>query len=50
MLTNDQIEAVINKLSMLMDGEFNFSLQKILNEKLIFHISMVDEETIMDKL
>ena len=49
-LTNDQIEATINNSSMLMDGEFNFSPQKILNKKLIFDISMVDEETIMDKI
>ena len=49
-LTNDQIEAAINNSSMLMDGEFNFSPQKILNKKLIFDISMVDEETIMDKI
>ena len=44
-LTNDQIEASINNLSMLMDGEFNFIPQKILNKRLIFDISMVDEET-----
>ena len=49
-LTNDQIEAAINNSSMLMDGEFNFSPQKILNKKLIFDISMVDEETIMKKI
>ena len=49
-LTNDQTEAAINNSSMLMDGEFNFSPQKILNKKLIFDISMVDEETIIDKI
>ena len=49
-LTNDQIEAAINNSSMLMDGEFNFSPQKILNKKLIFDISMVEEETIKDKI
>ena len=49
-LTNDQIEAAINNSLMLMDDEFNFSSQKILNKKLIFIISMVDEETIMDKI
>ena len=49
-LTNDQIEAAINNLSMLMDCEFNFSPQKTLNKKLIFDISVVDEETIMDKI
>ena len=49
-LTNDQIEAAINNSSMLMDGEFNFSPQKILNKKLIFDISMVDKETIIDKI
>ena len=48
-LTNDQIEA-INNLSMLMDGEFNFSRQKILDKRSIFDISMVDEETIIDKI
>ena len=48
-LTNDQIEA-INNSSMLMDGEFNFSRQKILNKRSIFDISMVDEETIIDKI
>ena len=35
---------------MLMDCEFNFSPQKTLNKKLIFDISVVDEETIMDKI
>ena len=49
MLTNDQIEAAINNLLMLMDGEFNFSPQKILNKNLIFDISMLDKETIIDK-
>ena len=49
-LKNDQIEATINNLLMLMDGEFNFSPQKILSKKVIFHISKVDEETIMDKI
>ena len=49
-LTNDQTEAAINNSSMLMDDEFNFSPQKILNKKLIFDISMVDEETIIDKI
>ena len=48
-LTNDQIEAISNS-SMLMDGEFNFSPQKILNKRSIFDISMVDEETIIDKI
>ena len=49
-LTNDQIEAAINNFSMLMDGEFNFNPQKMLNKKLIFDIYMVDEETITDKI
>ena len=49
-LTNDQTEAAINNSSMLMDDEFNFSPQKILNKKLIFDISMVDEETIINKI
>ena len=49
-LTNDQIEASINNSSLLMDGEFNFSPEKILSKRLIFDISMVDEETIMDKI
>ena len=47
-LTNDQIEAAINNFSMLMDDEFNFNPQKMLNKKLIFDISMVGEETITD--
>ena len=49
-LTNDQTEAAINNSPMLMDGEFNFSPQKILNKKLIFDILMVDEETIIGKI
>ena len=49
-LTNDQIEASINNSSLLMDGEFNFSPKKILNKRLIFDISMVNEETIMEKI
>ena len=43
-LTNYQIEVAI------LDREFNFSSQKILNKKLIFDISMVDQEIIMDKI
>ena len=49
-LTNDQVEAAINNSSILMDGEFNFSPQKVLNKKLIFDISMVNKETIIDKI
>ena len=49
-LTNGQIEAAINNSSILMNGEFNFSSQKISNKNLIFDISMVDEETIIDKI
>ena len=48
--TNDQIEARINNSSMLMDDEFNFSPKKVLNKRLIFDISMVDEESIIDKV
>ena len=44
MLTNYQIEAAI------MDKVFNFNFQKMLNKKLMLDISMVDEETIMDKI
>ena len=49
-LTNDQIETSINSSSLLMDREFNFIPKKILNKRLIFDISMVHEETIMDKI
>ena len=49
-LRNDQIEASINNSSLLMAGEFNFSLEKILNKRLVFDISMVDEEIIMEKI
>ena len=49
-LTNDRIEAAINNSSMFRDGEFNFSPQKILNKMLILNDSMVDEETIIDKI
>ena len=49
-LTNDQIKASINNSSLSMDGEFNFSPKKILNKRLICDISMVDEDTIMDKI
>ena len=48
-LTNDQIEASINNSSILMEGKFDFSPQKILNKRLMFDISMVDKETIIDK-
>ena len=48
-LRNDRIEASLNNSSLLMDGEFNFSPEKVLNKRLIFDVSMVDEETIMDK-
>ena len=49
-LRNDQIEASINNSSLLMAGEFNFSPEKILNKRLVFDISMVDEEIIMEKI
>ena len=49
-LINDQVEAAINNSLMLMDGKFNFNPKKILNKKLIFDISMVNEETIIDKV
>ena len=49
-LTNDQIKASINNSSLLMDAEFNLSPKKILDKRLIFDISMVDEEIIMDKI
>ena len=49
-LTNDQIKASINNSSLLMDAEFNLSPKKILDKRLIFDISMVDKEIIMDKI
>ena len=48
---NDQTEAAINNTSLLLDGEFNFSPpQKKINKRLIFDISDIDEETIIDKI
>ena len=49
-LTNDQIEASINNSSILMEVKFDFSPQKKLNKRLMFDISMVDKETIIDKI
>ena len=46
-LITDQIEASLENTSLLMLGEFNFSLKKIF--ELIFDTSIIDEETIMDK-
>ena len=47
-LITDQIEASLENTSLLMLGEFNFSLKKIF--ELIFDTSIIDEETIMDKI
>ena len=33
-----------------MDDDLNFRPQKVLNKKLIFDISMVDEETTIDRM
>ena len=47
-LITDQTEASLENTSLLMLGEFNFSLKKIF--ELIFDTSIIDEETIMDKI
>ena len=48
-LTN-QVEANIDNTLLRMAGKFNFSPKKILNKRLIFDTSVVDEETVMDKI
>ena len=45
-----QIEASLDNTSLLMAGEFNFSLKKTLNKRLIFDTTIIDEENIMDKI
>ena len=49
-LITDQIEASLDNTSLLMLGEFNFSSKQILNKKLIVDTTIIDEETIMDKI
>ena len=45
-----KLRPLINNSSMLIDGECNYTPQKILNKNLVFNISVVDKETIMDKI
>ena len=49
-LMMDQIEVSLENTSLLMLGEFNFSPKQILNKKLIFDTTIIDEETIIDKI
>ena len=46
----NQVEASIDNTLLRMAGKFNFSPKKILNKRLIFDTSVVDEETVMDKI
>ena len=49
-LMTDQTEASLGNTSLFMLGEFNFSPKQILNKKLIFDTTIIDKETIMDKI
>ena len=49
-LITDQIQTSLHNTSLLMLGEINFSPKQILNKKLIFDTTIIDEETIMDKI
>ena len=49
-LITDQIQTSLHNTSLLMLGETNFSPKQILNKKLIFDTTIIDEETIMDKI
>ena len=49
-LIADQIQTSLHNTSLLMLGEFNYSPKQILNKKLIFDTTIIDEETIMDKI
>ena len=50
LIITNQIEKSVDNTSLMMAGEFNFSPKTMLNKRLIFDTTIVDKETIMDKI
>ena len=49
-MKNKELQIARDNVSALMAGEFRFSPEKLLNETILFDVSRVDEEKIMDKI
>ena len=47
---NEQIKAANENTENLMLGNFNFDLKLILNKRVIFYTTIIDEEMIIDKI
>ena len=47
---NDQIRAANENTEYLMFGEFNFHPKEILNKKLIFDTTIIDDEIVIDRI
>ena len=50
LIITNQIKKSADNTSLMMAGEFNFSPKTMLNKRLIFDTTIVDKETIMDKI
>ena len=50
LIITNQIKKSVDNTSLMMAGEFNFSPKTMLNKRLIFDTTIVDKETIMDKI
>ena len=50
LIITNQIKKSVDNTSLMMAGEFNFNPKTMLNKRLIFDRTIVDKETIMDKI
>ena len=50
LIITNQIKKSVDNTSLMMVGEFNFNPKTMLNKRLIFDRTIVDKETIMDKI
>ena len=50
LIITNQIKKSVDNTSLMMAGEFNFSPKTMLNKRLIFDTTIVDKETIIDKI
>ena len=49
-MKNKELQIAIENVFALMEGKFSFLPEKILNKTILFNVSRVDEEKIMDKI
>ena len=49
-MKNKELQIARDNVSALMAGKFSFSPEKILNKTILFDVSRVDEEKIMDEI